>query len=289
MFPQCTCVVILFLFFRGLDARLFDCDDPSVVIECMYDPDSGQSCGLRLEQSLRLYNVVDTEVKKIHGWLDETVIREEIDAVKDLRRYLNQILSTDDVTYDSVAYVLYICRFRPFSCARGSRYRRGSRMSDTNGTAISKMQAAQEAMRARWASICHRMVWLERQSLPKHVFWRNESTGTFYCTLHSVVPWKYAMEISSHGFTPVSESAKYEKNLTICRASISHRYSNDAVAVRCVVRFRTGIVRTIYLWEYNHFFQGHENPPYLFKVVLVLCIVPYLVFLFHKLCVRSQY
>lgn len=274
--------LILIIYLHLSDVRSLDCEDPSVVIECLYDRDSGHSCGLRLEQSLRLYNVVNFEVKKIHTWLDETVIHEEVDAIRELQWQLNDILSAGNVAGDSSVYVLYICRFRPFSCVRASRYRRESRVNGTNEAAISKMKMVQEDMRTRWALICYRMVWLERQSLPKHMFWRDESTGTFYCSLQSFAPWKYAMEISSNDFDLSGGTVKYENNMTVCRASIRVRSSRGASAVRCVVRFRTGIVRTIYLWEYGRFSDGYGNPPYLFRVFLVACVTIYLMVLFHR-------
>lgn len=183
MFSWCNCLAPLILYLYILGTRSLDCDEPSVVIECLYDPDSGSSCGLRLEQSLRLFNVVDSKVVKRHEWLDETVIREEIDAIQDLRSYLDTILGDDNTSYDSIAYVLYICRFRPFSCARASRYRQGSRVNETEGSSITKMRSVRETMRARWSVICHRMVWLERHLLPRYAFWKNESTGTFHCTM----------------------------------------------------------------------------------------------------------
>lgn len=274
-------LVILLFYLHVSSVQSLDCNDPSVVIECIYNPDSGQSCGLRLEQSLRLYNVVGSEVVKIHEWLDESVIHEEVDAVKDLRWYLNEILKKGNASYDSVAYVLYICRFRPFSCARASRFRRGYRMNDTNGTGISKMRAVQEVMRARWALICHRMVLLERQSLPRHAFWRNESTGAFHCSLQSLVPWKYAMEILSQNLDSTGGITKYENNLTVCRASIYARSCDEIFTVRCVVRYRTGVVRTIYLWGYNHL-NGGWNTSYLFETFLVVCVVVYLVMLIYN-------
>lgn len=274
--------MMLLLYLYISDIRSLDCNDPSIVIECIYDPDLGQSCGLRLEQSLRLYNVVDSKVIKIHEWLDETVIHEEIDVVRDLRRYLNEILRKGSVPYDSVAYVLYICRFQPFSCARASRFRQDSRVNDTKGTAIQKLREVQDVLRARWALICHRMVLLERQSVPRHIFWKNESTGTFHCSLRSFVPWKYAMEISSQYFDSTIGIAKYEKNLTVCRASICVRSFDDAITLRCVVRFRTGIIRTIYLWGYGNFLNGRGNSSYLFEGFLVLCIVVYLAILVYN-------
>lgn len=256
-----------------------DCNEPSVVIECLYDPESGESCGLRLEQSFRLFDVRDSKVIKVYEWLDETAIREEVDAVKDLRSYLKDIVGTNNISYDDEAYALYICRFHPFSCTRAIRYRRGSYVNDTTKPSISKMEAARESMRARWALICHKMVWLEQQSAPKPTLWRDVSTETVHCVLRSPVPWKYNMEMSSRDIGSISGIATFENNMTVYQASVKARPPDETSVLHCIVRFRTGTVWAMYLREYQRFLDDHRNAQYLLIFCFVFCIAACIVML----------
>lgn len=273
--PWFGCAILLF----GLcvsDAGSLDCDDPSVVIECLYDPNAGESCGLRLEQSFRLFNVTDYAVIKIFEWLDEKVIQEEAAAARELQSYLRNIIQTTSAPYDSVAYVMYICRFRPFSCTRASRYRRNPYANETARSSVSAMGSVQEFMRARWALICYKMVWLERQSVPKPTLWRNASTETFHCMLRSPVPWKYSMEISSRNLAPIIGTATQNNNLTIYEASIKARVREEMFVLRCAVRFRTGTVQATYLGEYEWVPVKHPYMPlfiFCFLMSTIACVI----------------
>lgn len=276
-----TRYLTLFLCFCVSNELPLDCDDPSVVIECLYDVDSGESCGLRLEQSFRLFDVVNSEVIKIHEWLDEEISREELRAVDKLRSHLREIVGPDNASYGSTAYVLYICRFRPFSCTRATRYRRGSHMNRTMDTFISDVRSVRELMRTRWSQICRRMVRLEEQWQPVHVFWRDEGTRTSHCTFQSRVPWRYTIEISAQGFEPLVGITTYEKNMTVCHASVDMNILEEVSALRCTVRFRTGGIRTLYLRECGRSADDCTDSRYMFKTFIVLCTVAYLMMLLY--------